>query len=451
MIKYKISRFKFFFAIRLLKLNKIYNKYGNSVLFQQERIQLDLKNLISSARKNVPYYRENLPEIENAENLVKAFGEMDFLTQKSQLKKNLSAFVDPSLVREDKLLNFKERRFSSLLKLYEDDIVFPMSTGGSTGSPLNFYISKNRGLKFIMQFIAIAKAIGWQEGEPHMACMQGGMYQQSNLVSKLLPFIGTPAFVYREINLQMANVFATHFINYRPVILFSSPSFLSELACLLEMQSIKLPSKLKGIMCIGEMLMDSQRKIIESYFEAPVYNIYASNEMGTMAVECNEHNGLHILEASVFLENDAEMNIIATAFDSECLPFIKYNTGDIGKIEFQECLCGIRGKKIIDLKGRIEEYIIDYKGNRIHASYLRQMLINTNHLYADAIINGQFLQKKDRTLQFKIQLKSENNAQEILKHIRQEIKLLCNLNSYGATTDSVIPASGKFRFFYRED
>jgi phenylacetate-CoA ligase len=220
---------------------------------------------------------------------------------------------------------------------------------------------------------------------------------------------------------------------------------------LLETNKIKLPGILKGIMCIGEMLMDSHRKIIESYFETRVYNIYASNEMGTMAVECKEHNGLHVLEASVFLENDAEMNIIATAYDSECLPFIKYNTADIGKIEYTECLCGVKGKKITDLKGRIEEYIIDYKGNRIHASYLRQILINTNHLYNDAIINGQFLQKKDGTLQFKLQLKSEHNAHNIIKHIRHELKLLCNLDSSGTITVSVVPASGKFRFFYREN
>ena len=284
-----------------------------------------------------------------------------------------------------------------------------------------------------------------------MACMQGGMYQQSNLISKILPFIGTPAFVFREINLQTAIVFAAHFKKHRPVILFSSPSFLSEIACLLETKKIKLPGKLKGIMCIGEMLMDSQRKIIESCFETRVYNIYASNEMGTMAVECNEHNGLHILETSVFLENDADLNIIATAYESECQPFIKYNTGDIGKIEYQECLCGIKGKKITDLKGRIEEYIIDKNENKIHASYLRQMIINTNQLYHDAIINGQFFQKKDGTLHYKLQLNSEHNAQQIIQHIGREIKLLCNLDSFGSTTVSVVPASGKFRFFYREN
>jgi phenylacetate-coenzyme A ligase PaaK-like adenylate-forming protein len=451
MIQIKLRRWMFLFVVYLLKLNKAYKKYGNYVLFQQDGIHLALKELTGNAHKNVSYFKENFPPVEYNENLIKTFRELEFITQKSQIKKNLSEFVDPSLVSEDKLLNFRQNKLSVFIKLYKNDVIFPMSTGGSTGSPLNFYISKDRGLKFVMQFIAIAKTIGWQEGEPHMACMQGGMYQQSNLISKILPFIGTPAFVFREINLNTAIVFEAHFRKYRPVILFSSPSFLSEIACLLETNKIKLPGKLKGIMCIGEMLMDSQRKIIESYFETQVCNIYASNEMGTMAVECKEHNGLHILEASVFLENDANLNIIATAFDSECQPFIKYNTGDIGKIEYQECLCGIKGKKITDLKGRIEEYILDKNENRIHASYLRQMLINTNQLYNDSIINGQFIQKKDGAIQFKIQLSSEDNSQQIIKHIEQEIKLLCNLDSFGSVSFSLAPATGKFRFFYRED
>jgi phenylacetate-CoA ligase len=451
MIQIKLRKYLFLLIMSLLKLKKYYRKYGNSLLLKQEGIHQDLKKLLSSARKNVPYYRANLSEIENDENLIKAFCEIDFVIQKSELKNNLSVFIDPSLIDESKLLNLNQKRFATLLKLYKDDTIFPVSTGGSTGTPLNFYISKSRGLKFIMQFIAIAKAIGWKVGESHIVCMQGGMYQQSNLLSELLPFIGTKAFVYREINLQTANIFASHLYKYRPVILCSPPSLLTEMACLLEELGIKLPSKLKGIMCVGEMLMDNQRKIIESYFETRIYNIYASNEMGIMAVECDQHNGLHILEASVFLENDADMNIIATAFDSECLPFIKYNTGDIGKIEFQECACGIKGKKITDLNGRIEEYLTDDIGNRIHASYLRKVLINANNLYSDAIINGQFIQKKDRTLQFSIQLRTDQNAHKILEYIRKEIKLLCNLDSNGIIIVSMLPASGKFRFFYKEN
>jgi hypothetical protein len=145
MIQVKLRRFMFFFAIYMLKLKKAYHRYGNTVLFQQNGIQSDLKKLIGSTREHLPHYPDNLPAIENAENLVKAFSELDFVTQKSQLKKNLSAFIDPSLVSEDKLLNFRQQSVSTLFKLYADDVIFPMSTGGSTGSPLNFYISKNRG------------------------------------------------------------------------------------------------------------------------------------------------------------------------------------------------------------------------------------------------------------------------------------------------------------------
>ncbi len=79
----------FLFVIYLLKLKRAYKKYGNSVLFQQDGSQLDLQKLISSARKNVPYFKENLPAIENNENLTGTFSELDFVTQKSQIKKKL--------------------------------------------------------------------------------------------------------------------------------------------------------------------------------------------------------------------------------------------------------------------------------------------------------------------------------------------------------------------------
>lgn len=450
MIKVKLKKWLFFLVLYFLKLKGAYKKYGNQVLFERDNIQGELKTLIESARKNVLYYKENFPAIENDKNLLKSFAELDFSTHKSQLKKNVSGFINPSFVSEEKILNFKQKKLSAFFGLYKNDIVFPMSTGGSTGSPLNFYMAKNRGLKFIFQFFAIAKMVGWKEGEPHMVCMQGGMYQQSNLISRILPLIGTPAFVFKEINAQTALVFTEHFNKYRPVFLFSSPSFLAEMANQLETKNIKLRTQLKGIMCIGEMLMASQRTIIERFFEVKIFNIYASNEMGTIAVECAEHNGLHILEGSVLLENDVHTNIIATAFGSECLPFIKYNTGDVGKIEYQECLCGIKGKKITDLQGRIEEYIIDKNENRIHASYLRQLLINTNLLYKDAIISGQFVQKFDGTIDFKVQLNSEKDAIQIINHMKQEILLLCGLEASGSIAKSLVPDKGKFRFFYRE-
>ncbi|MBK7427949.1 MAG: phenylacetate--CoA ligase family protein [Saprospiraceae bacterium] len=451
MIRVITRKWMFISGLYLLNLKKAYNKYAKTLLLQQDGSQFALHKLLSSAHENVPYYRENLPKFENNANLINTFKELKFVTQKSQIKNSISEFINPALVRENNLMSLRSNKFLVFLKFYKKDIIFPMSTGGSSGSPLNFYIGKNRGLKFIMQFIAVAKTIGWKEGEPYMACMQGGMYQQSNLISKLLPFIGTPAFVFREINLKTANIFAAHYTKYRPVILFSSPSFLSEIALLLEETKIKLPGKIKGIMCIGEMLLDSQRKIIESYFNARVFNIYASNEMGTIAVECKEHNGLHILESSVFLENDADLNILGTAFDSECQPFIKYNIGDIGKIQFEECACGIKGNKIIDLRGRIEEYIIDKNDNRIHASYLRQLLINTNHLYENTVVNGQFVQKKDRDIHFRLQLNSDKYTQQVIEHVKREIKLICNLDSYGNSTISLAPATGKFRFFYREN
>jgi phenylacetate-CoA ligase len=448
--KIKIQRLFFFLIINTFRINKEYNLYGRNVLFSGER-EIMLKKLLKTARKNVPYVKTHLPEVEQNENLLKNFNNLNFETQKLQLKNDLSKFLDPSIIRRDKVVDFKQKNILTLIKLFKKDIVFPMSTGGSTGAPLNFYIDKNRGLKFLMQLMAIAKYIGWVEGETFMACMQGGMYQQSNFVTNLLRWIGSPSFVYKELNIEIANIFKYQIEKQEPVILMASPSFLSQMSILFEKNGIKYSQKLKGIICIGEMLFEHQRKIIERCFETKIYNTYASNEIGVIAVECNEHQGLHILEGSVFLENDSNLNILATAYDSYCLPFIKYQTGDVGQIVYQECLCGIKGNKIINLKGRVEEYLINNRGEHIHASYLRQLLINANHKFDDVIVNGKFYQKKGESIHYEIQIKHNKFGEEIIIYLRNEIWRQFELDSRGKITNSIVPEIGKFRFFYRED
>ena len=133
---------------------------------------------------------------------------------------------------------------------------------------------------------------------------------------------------------------------------------------------------------------------------------------------------------------------------SNVLYLIKYNIGDTGKIVYEKCKCGVSGKKIRKLQGRIEDYILNRNKKKVFASYLRQFILSANEKCENAIIRAQFIQKKNLNLIDKLQLFKQNKELgDYIKHtlakdlgIKVEIEVIRHL----------IQERGKFKLVIRE-
>ncbi len=142
------------------------------------------------------------------------------------------------------------------------------------------------------------------------------------------------------------------------VILFGFSSWILELARLLREQHISLP--LRAVMIAGEELSENRRKEIEGTLGAPVYMYYAASELGRIAFEC-EHRRLHINEEWSYVEvvddsgaplpKGKEGRIVMTLFDNHVMPFIRYDSGDLGVMSEEPCPCG-RTLHTIQVRGR---------------------------------------------------------------------------------------------------
>src|SRR5690606_36984109 len=63
--------------------------------------------------------------------------------------------------------------------------------------------------------------------------------------------------------------------------------------------------------------------------------------------------------------------IIATGFDNSVMPFIRYDTGDLGILSQEtNCKCGFIGKSLSKLEGRVQDYIILKDNTRISLTAL---------------------------------------------------------------------------------
>ena len=115
-------------------------------------------------------------------------------------------------------------------------------------------------------------------------------------------------------------------------------------------------------------LPDSQRKLIERAFNAPVCDQYGSCEIRWIAAQCPECGGLHVNTEHVhieFVNNDNKPvptgeygRTLLTNLEDTVFPLIRYENGDRGRWLQGQCPCGRTLPMIDSVKGRESESFV---------------------------------------------------------------------------------------------
>lgn len=157
-------------------------------------------------------------------------------------------------------------------------------------------------------------------------------------------------------------------VTERPPLLYGRPRSLIRLAELAEHAGPEYSHAIRplAILCSGDNLYPDERRYITTAFEAPVYNAYASQEAGFVALECNQHDGLHVLATRGVAEvwnaadgqpvNEGHGELVITGLENWALPLIRYRTGDSVAIDRQPCACGSAAPRLTALDGRDSTY-----------------------------------------------------------------------------------------------
>ena len=124
--------------------------------------------------------------------------------------------------------------------------------------------------------------------------------------------------------------------------------------------------RLKAVLTVGTALGETVRKEAREKFGAEVYNMYASTELGYVALSCPRSEGLlHVNEADYLVEIDGEKGVTATDFNNLLMPMLRYGTGDIGELSFGACACGRPGL-MLKVLGRKDKFIDDGSGGLLY-------------------------------------------------------------------------------------
>lgn len=222
-------------------------------------------------------------------------------------------------------------------------------TGGSTGTSLKYYESKESG---IIRWNAHVRGWNWHGFKPEMKYAVLKSSQKIVEEGNRLHLIGELSAENLERNIE-------EILHFKPVHLKGYVNALFILAKYCLDNGIKLEG-MKSVTPSPENLYDFQREIMEKAFNCKVFEEYCCNDGGVCGWECDKREGIHhAMERAIIEEINGEMIVIDLW--NMAMPFIRYKNGDSIKFLNKRCSCG-RELPLMKVKGRTNDIIITDKG-----------------------------------------------------------------------------------------
>jgi phenylacetate-CoA ligase len=168
--------------------------------------------------------------------------------------------------------------------------------------------------------------------------------------------------------------FHTELTKTRPALLEGYVGSTVAFADFIEAEGLRLPS-LRAIATTAGPLDPASRARLESVFGVPVHDEYRGSELGWMAGECSERNGLHVFADARFIEVVDEHGqvlpagetgeLVLTDLSNRVFPIIRYRIGDRGRLLDRPCPCGISLPLMAQPEGRVTDLLYTPSGRTL--------------------------------------------------------------------------------------
>ena len=250
--------------------------------------------------------------------------------------KNYTCLQDfPILKKQD----LKDNWDRIAVKKYNADEVVVKYTSGSTGTPFKMIMDKYKHARWIAGNKVLRALDGVKSHEKTM-------FISTNVADKNIPmerqerdnvyyldyrYLGEDAFSDLIQRLMSEN--------FKTITAISSV-YEAMARYIISGKAPKWNGKLIAIFAMSELLKDNTRKIIEEYFECPMYSYYANEENGAFAIDDGSGNG-HLLNTVDYhfevLKMDSDEptedgevgRLIITDYFNKAFPIIRYENGDL--------------------------------------------------------------------------------------------------------------------------
>ncbi len=337
------------------------------------------------------------------------------------------------------------------------DLRIKANTGGSSGTPLSFYLEKNVSRpKEKAHFNWFWGQFGYKPNDP-ILMIRGKPLSENRMYeySAINNILNVSCY---NINHNNISLVVNEIRKHKPLFIHAYPSSLKILTVLMDNHHSKVDFNLKAIFLGSENLPDDDRLYFEQFYHTTVKNWYGHTERLIHGGNCPFSNEYHFYPFYGYIELLDENNepiekpgvegrIVATGFDNSIMPFIRYDTDDIGVLsELSECPCGFKGTSLKRIVGRSQNSIILSDNTQISLT----AFIFGQHLQAfKKIVEIQIVQEVPGELEIRI-IKSlsfrARDEQSFISTLLSSVdnKLLIKLNY---VTEIPKTTSGKSIFF----
>lgn len=334
---------------------------------------------------------------------------------------------------------------------------YTMNTGGSTGEPLEFLVSRIAGqIDAVHQEFVYRLTMQYQPGDMIVAFDGSSVPAKSLDAHKYwvvtsgqdIPY-GRLSYSSLYLREETIPYYVRHIMDTKPSILRGYPSFINDIAEYVLENGISIPFQVKGVQLTAENAHDWQIDNIRKAFNTEVFLQYGHSEVcvygytfdNTYEYNCSPFYGFtEVLDGGGMHVNSGDVGeVVVTGFYNFAMPFIRYRTGDLAL--FKGNVDGI--VRIGKIVGRTQDCIFTERREKVA---LTALIFGQHYRAFRNIQKWQLQQEIPGKVKVRI-IKEKGFSAEDEIEIRAKFKDICGVDTEFEYVNFIpLSSRGKFRF-----
>jgi phenylacetate-CoA ligase len=329
-------------------------------------------------------------------------------------------------------------------------------TGGSTGTPITFYLGRDRKCSRAAATLRHNAWAGWSVGDK-AAVIWGAPQDRPahGLWSRLRGWLLREPMWLDTGCMTEATMEAFHAAlwRHRPRTVQAYARAAVLFARFLRARGLPAYSP-HSLVTSAEVLEDEERALLEEVFGCPVFNRYGCREVSVIASECEAHSGLHVMAEGLYVEIEGpdgpagpgeSGSILVTDLLNHAMPLIRYRIGDIGSWAEGECPCGRHLPRLARVSGRVTDFLVGSEGQLVSGVFLATYVV----AHRPSLGQVQVRQERAGAVTYRVKPGPDFDPARDLDYLRKATRrYLGGTAEIGAEVVAELPTepSGKFLF-----
>lgn len=269
--------------------------------------------------------------------------------------------------------------------------LYSSRTSGSTGEPTLTYFDRD-AWALCKYALKIRRTLAVTTPVFHRCLIVNEQApSEAQLYSRQRPF--KREWLYAERVVSLFGDLALHretIRQFRPDMLYAFPSYLLELLRAYE-EAGEPPPRIPLLFTSSEVLTTTARVRIQSGFRGRLFDIYGSTEFKEVAWQCAA-GAYHLNFESVHVETSSEnaaSGLLLSTLCNHAMPLLRFDTGDLGALEYTKCSCGRESPQLRISCGREGDMVQLPSGRRLSPYALTSIIEKLPGLHQYRLMHEQ--------------------------------------------------------------